>query len=157
MSGIDSLDARILLALDDDPELTILALSRQLGVARNTVHARLGKLAGNGVLGDFSRRVEPAALGYQMVAFVSLEISQSTQPSTTAALRGLPEAIEVHATTGDADLLVKVVARDTQDMHRITNEILAIEGVVRTSTVISLQEAMPPRMRALLEAAVNHT
>jgi DNA-binding Lrp family transcriptional regulator len=99
--------------------------------------------------------VEPTALGYQMVAFVSLEISQSMQPSTTAALRALPETIEVHATTGDADLLVKVVARDTQDMHRITNEILAIGSVVRSSTVISLHEAMPPRMRALLEAAAE--
>ncbi|MFC7340153.1 Lrp/AsnC family transcriptional regulator [Saccharopolyspora griseoalba] len=155
MDGIDSLDARILLALDDDPELTILALSRQLGVARNTVHARLRKLGRNGVLGDFSRRVEPTALGYQMVAFVSLEISQSMQPRTTAALRELPEAVEVHATTGDADLLVKIVARDTQDLHRITNEVLAIDSVVRSSTVISLREAMPLRMRALLEAAAR--
>lgn len=155
MSGIDPLDARILLALDDDPELTILALSRQLGVARNTVHARLQKLARNGVLGDFSRRVDPTALGFQMVAFVSLEISQSQQPSTTAALRELPEVVEIHATTGDADMLVKVVARDTQDMHRITNAILAIDSVVRSSTVISLHEAMTTRMRALLQVAAG--
>ena len=45
MSLIDPLDARILLALDDDPAATILSLSRTLGVARNTVQARLKRRA----------------------------------------------------------------------------------------------------------------
>ncbi|RRO18964.1 Lrp/AsnC family transcriptional regulator [Saccharopolyspora rhizosphaerae] len=152
---MDPLDARILLALDDDPELTVLALSRKLGVARNTVHARLRKLGQNGVLGAFSRRVDPVALGYDLVAFVSMQISQTTQPVTTTALRELPEVIEVHATSGDADLLVKVVARDTLDLHRITTAILDIDGVERTSTAISLHEAMTTRMRGLLEAAAR--
>jgi len=44
MTAIDPLDARILLALDDDPEATTLALSRRLGIARNTVHARLRRI-----------------------------------------------------------------------------------------------------------------
>ena len=38
---LDSLDGRIILALDKDPEASALALSRTLGVSRNTVHARL--------------------------------------------------------------------------------------------------------------------
>ena len=142
-------------ALDDDPDLTILGLSRELGVARNTVHARLRKLGHNGVIGDFSRRVDPVALGYDLVAFVSMQISQTKQPVTTTALRELPEVIEIHATSGDADLMVKVVARDTQDLHRITNEILGIDGVERTSTAISLHEAMTTRMRGLLEVAAR--
>ncbi|TDD88077.1 Lrp/AsnC family transcriptional regulator [Saccharopolyspora karakumensis] len=155
VNEIDALDARILLALDDDPDLTILGLSRQLGVARNTVHARLRKLGHNGVIGDFSRRVDPVALGYDLVAFVSMQISQTKQPVTTTALRELPEVIEIHATSGDADLMVKVVARDTQDLNRITNEILGIDGVERTSTAISLHEAMTTRMRGLLEVAAR--
>jgi DNA-binding Lrp family transcriptional regulator len=155
VNEIDALDARILLALDDDPDLTILGLSRELGVARNTVHARLRKLGHNGVIGDFSRRVDPVALGYDLVAFVSMQISQTKQPVTTTALRELPEVIEIHATSGDADLMVKVVARDTQDLNRITNEILGIDGVERTSTAISLHEAMTTRMRGLLEVAAR--
>ena len=45
---LDSLDGRIILALDKDPEASALALSRTLGVARNTVHARLGRLERSG-------------------------------------------------------------------------------------------------------------
>ena len=63
----------------------------------------------------------------------------------------VPEVIEMHATTGDADYLVKVVARDTGHLHRITNRILAIEGVVRSNTVVSLSQVMGNRTRPLLE------
>ncbi|MCU1405772.1 MAG: Lrp/AsnC family transcriptional regulator, partial [Glaciihabitans sp.] len=56
MNRVDPLDARLLLALDDDPDATVLSLSRSLGVARNTVHARLRRLAADGTLKGFSRR-----------------------------------------------------------------------------------------------------
>ncbi|MDQ0819159.1 DNA-binding Lrp family transcriptional regulator [Arthrobacter sp. V4I6] len=46
----DSLDARIILALDEDPEASALALSRTLSLARNAVHARLTKLERGGAL-----------------------------------------------------------------------------------------------------------
>ena len=148
---MDSLDARILLALDDDPEATSLALAQRLGVARNTLHARVQRMRGAGVLRDFSRRVEPAALGRSLTAFVSVWLSQVTGRHAIEALRGIPEVIEVHATTGDADLLLKVVARDTRDLHRISDLLITVPDIVRTSTVISLNEEMPLRLRALLE------
>lgn len=102
---------------------------------------------------EYSRRVDPAALGRELVAFVSVALSQTSRHSATAALRAVPEVIEMHATTGEADLLLKIVALDTADLYRITGQILALPAVVRTSTVISLREEMPLRTRALLEQA----
>jgi DNA-binding Lrp family transcriptional regulator len=154
MAGIDALDARIILALDDDPGATILSLSRVLGIARNTVHARLRRLAEDGALKPFSQRVDLGALGYELVAFMSLSVSQ-TDPGIVAGLLGLPEVISAHFTTGNADVLVQVVAKNTGDLHRITRSILAIDGVVRSSTVISLEEAVPYRPHALLRAAAG--
>jgi DNA-binding Lrp family transcriptional regulator len=154
MTRIDALDARIILALDDDPDATILALSRALGIARNTVHARLRRLAADGALKPFSQRVDLAALGYELVAFMSLSVSQ-TDPGIVRGLLDLPEVISAHYTTGDADLLVQVVAKNTRDLYRITTSILAIEGVNRTSTAISLIEPIPNRPHALLRAAAS--
>lgn len=152
MTSIDPLDARILLALDDEPDASILSLSRGLGVARNTIQARLRRLAAT-VLGDFGRRVLPSALGYRLLAFVFLEIRQSSGDSAAEELVRLPEVVEIHSTTGDADLLVRVVAKDTTDLYRVTNSMLAIPGVTRSSTAISLVEVLPLRMRPLIEAA----
>jgi DNA-binding Lrp family transcriptional regulator len=157
MTSIDALDARLLLALDDDPDATVLALARTLGVARNTVHARLRRLETGGALRETSRRVSAAALGYTLVAFVSIAVSQVNGHLAVAGLTRLREVVEIHNITGDADLLVKVVARDTEDLLRVTRAIIAVEGVVRTNTAVSLSEEMPLRLRGLLEAAAHPT
>lgn len=155
MHLIDALDAEILLTLDRDPQATVLSLSRTLGVARNTVHARLRRLANDGSLAPFSQRVRTEALGLPLIAFISISISQSSSDLAVAALQTIPEIIEMHATTGDADLMAKVAARDPADLHRITNAMLAIDGVVRTSTAMSLVEVMPTRTVPLLQAAAH--
>lgn len=155
MGPLDPLDARILLALDDEPDSTVLALAHRLGVARNTVQARLRRLREAGVIRAYSRRVDPTAIGYPLLAFALVELSQSDDHEAIAGLAALPEVLEIHATTGAADLLVKVVARDTTDLHRLTVAILAIRGVVRMNTTVSLIQAMPLRVRALIERAAG--
>ena len=55
MRNVDALDARILLALDADPRATTIALADRLGLARNTVQARLKRLEENGRLREPSR------------------------------------------------------------------------------------------------------
>lgn len=155
MHLIDALDAEILLAMDADPQATVLSLSRTLGVARNTVHARLRRLVNDGSLAPFSQRVRTGALGLPLIAFISISISQSASDEAMAALRTIPEIIEMHATTGDADLLAKVAAKDPADLHRVTRSMLAIAGVVRTSTAMSLVEVMPARTLPLLQAAAG--
>lgn len=152
---MDSLDAKILLALDEQPDATALALAARLGIARNTLAARLQRMQQAGVLREFTRRVDPARVGYALVAFVSIALSQDSSAGAIETLRGIPEVIEMHSTTGEADLLVKVVARDTADLHRLTGRLLAAPGVVRTSTAISLCEEMPLRIRALIEEAAK--
>lgn len=155
MYQLDSLDARILLALDHNPNATILALAQTLGVARNTVHARLRRLTEGEVLGPVSKRLDPRALGYDLTAFLELSIRQGTSENAQAALRKIPEIIEIYATTGDSDLRVRLVAKGTADLHRITNLILETPGLLRTTTSIALLEAMPMRLSALLHRAAE--
>ena len=151
MHNLDATDARILLALDDEPDATTLSLSRTLGIARNTVHARLRKLAERELLGQPSQRVNPASLGYSLTAFLRLSISQSSTNSTFEALARIPEITEVLAITGDGDLQARVVARDPAHLYLITTAILDIDGVTRSSTALAMAEIIPSRMGPLLE------
>ena len=75
-AALDGHDARLLLALAQDPRATVLALAEQVGLSRNTVQARLARLEERGVLGSFERRIDPAALGYPLTAFVSVQLVQ---------------------------------------------------------------------------------
>lgn len=97
----------------------------------------------SGALRDFSRHLDPASLGRSLTAFVSVSLSQATGQRAIDALRGIPEVIEIHAVTGDSDLLAKVVARDSADFHRIAGTLLAMPDIVRFSTAISTKEEMP--------------
>ncbi|SDP16564.1 transcriptional regulator, AsnC family [Klenkia soli] len=151
MHTLDATDARILLALDDDPQASTMALATRLGLARNTVHARLRRLEDDGPLREHSRRVDATALGRHLLAFMTLSLSQREGSAETArALAAIPEVVEVLATTGDADLLARVVAVDTADLYRITEQVLAAPGVQRASTSIALAEVLPLRMAPLL-------
>ncbi|GAB2455803.1 DNA-binding Lrp family transcriptional regulator [Conyzicola lurida] len=151
MPNIDATDARILLALDDEPEATTLSLSRALGIARNTVHARLRKLVERDLLGSPSQRVNPASLGYGLTAFLRLSITQSNADARIAALTAIPEIVEILAITGEGDLQARVVARDPAHLYRLTTGILEIDGVTRSSTALAMAEIVPNRMRPLLE------
>jgi len=153
MSEIDDLDARLLLLLSDEPRLGVLECSRQLGVARGTVQARLDRLERRGVLRGFPPAVDLAAMGYVLTAFAVLEIAQGRRVEVAARLEAIDEVCEVHATTGQGDLLVRIVARSNADLQRVIDEVVDVRWVERTSTSIALTTPIPYRVRPLLERA----
>ena len=138
MSTLDATDARLLLALDDDPQATRVDLAQRLELSRNTVHARLTRWEDQAVLGAVDHRVMPKTLGYSLTAFVTIQIDQHRLDELTVAMTEIPEVLEVHGIAGMTDLIARVVARDTEDLYRIAGVLLAAPGVERTSVGISM-------------------
>ncbi|WP_244453878.1 Lrp/AsnC family transcriptional regulator [Streptomyces malaysiensis] len=119
---VDATDARILLALADDPRTTVVALADRLRLSRNTVQARLAKLEQSGALGSFERRITPGLLGYPLAAFVTARVDQHRLAEVADALAAIAEVVEVLGLTGETDLLVRVVARYRRPLpHRRAN------------------------------------
>lgn len=148
---VDATDARLLLALAESPRATVLALAERLGLSRNTVQARLAGLRDRGVLTSFERRIDPAALGYPLTAFVTVQVVQRRLAEVAVALDRVPEVVEVLGLSGPADLLVRVVARDADDLYRIAGQLLATEGVERTTTSLVMRTLVEHRVAPLLE------
>ncbi|SCD42636.1 Winged helix-turn-helix DNA-binding [Streptomyces sp. di188] len=88
--AIDHLDGRIILLLAREPRIGVLEMSRRLGVARGTVQARLDRLQSNGVIRGFGPQVDPAALGYPVTAFATLQIRQGQGTDVRAHLATSP-------------------------------------------------------------------
>ena len=147
---VDQVDARLLLALSDDPNATSVALAERLGLSRNTVAARLARLDERGALHGFERRIDPAALGHPLHAYVTVQVIQRHLDEAGAALAEIPEVLQVHGTSGPADLLVHVVATDADDLYRIAGQILAIPWVERTNTALVMREMVGYRIEPLL-------
>jgi DNA-binding Lrp family transcriptional regulator len=149
-TGIDRLDARLLEAVAEAPRAGVMELARRLKVARGTVQARLEKLQRRGVVTGFSPDIDLRALGYGVLAFVTLEIVQGRLGDVVEHLAGIPEVLEVHATTGPGDLHARVVARTNEHLQAVIGEILGVTGISRTTTQIALTEQLRFRVLPLV-------
>ncbi|MER5427520.1 Lrp/AsnC family transcriptional regulator [Streptomyces sp. NPDC002588] len=143
-------DARILLALTTDPRATVVALAERLGLSRNTVQARLGRMEQGDALGSFERRITTKALGYPLTAFVTARVDQHRLAEVSEELGAINEVVEVFGLSGETDLLVRVVAADAEDLYRIAGRILAIPAIERTTTALAMRELVPHRLTPLL-------
>ena len=152
---VDDLDAGLIGLLTEEPRIGVLEASRRLGVARGTVQARLDRMDKRGVITGYGPDVDPAALGYGVTAFITLEIRQARGHDPVAAgLEAIPEILEVHTITGAGDMLCRVVARTNADLQRVVDAIVEVNGVVRTATVIALDAPVQYRVLPLVRAAV---
>src|SRR4029077_15250050 len=122
-------------------------------VARGTVQARLERLQERGVITGYGPEVDPAALGYEVTAFITLEIRQAGGHDPVAErLAAIPEVLEGHTITGASDMLCRVVAYSNADLQRVLDAIVSTDGVVRSATVISLATQVPYRMLPLVRS-----
>ncbi|MEU4092281.1 Lrp/AsnC family transcriptional regulator [Streptomyces sp. NPDC026673] len=158
----DELDARILALLLEQPRTSVREYARILGVARGTLQARLDRLERDGVITGYGPRLSPGALGYQVLAFVHLEVTQGHLDDAGEALAAVPEIIEAFSITGGGDLLTRVVARDAAHLEDVIQRLIQVPGVVRTRTEVALRERVPQRMLPLVrevgrEAAAGRT
>jgi DNA-binding Lrp family transcriptional regulator len=152
----DRLDAQLVQLLRDEPRVGVLEASRRLGVARGTVQARLDRMQSRGVITGFGPDIDPAAIGYGVTAFVTLEIRQAGGHDPVArGLAAIPEVLEVHTITGTGDMLCRVVAKTNADLQRVIDVIVDVAGVVRASTVIALATPLPYRVLPLVRAAAG--
>jgi DNA-binding Lrp family transcriptional regulator len=153
---MDDLDATLLRLFTEHPRIGVLEASRRLGVARGTVQARLDKLARAGVVTGWGPELDPAAVGYPVTAFLTLEIRQGSGHETIARhLAGIPEVLEAYTITGAGDMWARVVARSNADLQRVIDAVLSDPGIVRSSTVIALATQIPHRVLPLVEAATT--
>jgi DNA-binding Lrp family transcriptional regulator len=122
-----------------------------LGVARGTVQARLDRLIERGVISSLGPSVSPAALGYPVMAFCTLEIQQRKgRDKVVEHLAEIPEVLEVHTITGSGDLFARFVAKDNSDLQRVIDQVVGDGLVVRASTTIALAELVEHRTLPLV-------
>jgi len=143
--ALDRTDRALVAALAAEPRAGVLQLSRRLGVARNTVQARLDRLVAQGVITGFGPDVDLRRIGYSVSAYVTLEIAQGRTPGVIDALTEIGEVVEAHQTTGQGDLLCRVVATDNDHLGHVINRIVEVPGINRTTTALVLGTRIPPR------------
>jgi DNA-binding Lrp family transcriptional regulator len=155
LNNLDPTDLKILLELIRNPRIQIGELSESLGIARNTAQSRVRRMFRAGILHDGGREIDLGAVGYDVVAFVTIEVTHRELDGVVGALRLLPQVLEVHEISGRGDVWCRVVATDTHNLQAALRQVLRIKGVIRTETVLALHTHIPYRTEPLISRLVQ--
>ncbi|CDO28551.1 AsnC family transcriptional regulator [Mycobacterium vulneris] len=153
---LDALDSALLSMLASEPRLPILELASRLKVARNTVQARMKRLEESGVVRGYPPNINLAELGFTVHAFVGIETDQNKMDAIIEALRAYPHVLEVHATTGRADLLVRIAAQTQQELLDIIQQVHRIDGVKHSETMLAMATPVEYRSLPLVQQLTQH-
>ncbi|GAA4804473.1 Lrp/AsnC family transcriptional regulator [Litoribaculum gwangyangense] len=139
---IDGIDKKILRALMLDARTPILEIARNVGISGAAIHQRLRKLEKSKLISGSKFIINPKILGYSTLAFVGIYLDKAANTDEVIrALKRIPEIVECHFTTGSFGIFVKVLSLDnTHLMHIINKNIQTITGVLRTESLISLDQ-----------------
>jgi len=135
------METKLLRRLQQSGRESWAALGQLVGLTGPAVAERIRKLEERGVIRGFTAVLDPAAVGYTLLAFVAVTLERPEhRVPFLARIDALPEVQECHHIAGDADYLLKIRCRDTGDLERvISDEIKGLPGVARTRTTISLK------------------
>ena len=114
------------------------------GVSRAAIHQRVQRLIEVGVITGSGFDVNPKSLGYTTCTYVGLNLERgSMYKEVVKRLQTIPEIVECHFTTGGYTMLLKLYARDNEQLMELLNSKLqSIPGVVSTETLISLEQSI---------------
>ncbi|MEU7142627.1 Lrp/AsnC ligand binding domain-containing protein [Nocardia sp. NPDC046473] len=147
---LDELDLAILTAMHEYQKAGILELSRRTRVARATVQSRIGRMEESGVIASYDPQIDVTAAGFDVQAFVTLEIAQGALDAVAAELETIPGVLEAYATTGTGDVWCRIGADSHAGLQSVLLSIDRTSSVVRSHSVIVLSTVVPFRTLPLL-------
>jgi Lrp/AsnC family transcriptional regulator, regulator for asnA, asnC and gidA len=134
---LDAVDRRILALLVEDGRKPAAEMARHIpGVSERSIRYRIERLKRSGVL-RVSAIINPQALGYATIGDVVIDVAPGCLQEVAAQLVALDQVSYVAGAVGDGDLNAQVYAHDTEELVRLTNEVIGvIPGVTRVRTII---------------------
>jgi Lrp/AsnC family transcriptional regulator for asnA, asnC and gidA len=144
MDKIDNLDKKILSILARNARIAFKDVAAECNVSRAAIHQRVQHLMEDGVITGSGFDVNPKSLGYSTCTYVGITLERgSMYKQVVERLVHIPEIVECHFTTGPYTMLIKLYARDNEQlMDLLNNKLQGINGVISTETLISLEQSI---------------
>jgi len=147
-SSVDDLDRRLIEELRSDGRAPLSRLADMLGIAASTVHARLSRLLRTGVIQHFTVVVDPATLGYDTEALVSVRIRPGARSQLTAfaeQLKAHPQVAQYFYLAGAEDFVIHYRGRNRQDLRDFVTDHLSRQPIVAaTNTSLVFEHESGP-------------
>ncbi|MCB1957616.1 MAG: Lrp/AsnC ligand binding domain-containing protein [Rhodocyclaceae bacterium] len=140
---MDRIDLKILAELQADARLSIVELSRRVGLTKTPCAERVRRLERSGVIHGYHAELDPVAMGVGHIVVVQVLLTSTSERDLlrfNEAVRKI-EAIEsCHMIAGDFDYLLKVRTRDINEYRKVMGEeISGLPCVKQTHTYVVME------------------
>lgn len=131
---LDAHDRRIAAALQSDNRQGVEEIAELTGLSSSSVHRRIARLREAGAIRAEVAVLDPKAFGVAMTFIVEIVLEKVRVPEVATIkkrLKAAPEVQQIYNVTGDADLLLIVLARDVEHFEEISRRLFSADPQVR--------------------------
>ena len=141
---VDKTDLKILEILIQDAKKPFTEVAKKVFVSQGTVHVRMNKMQEAGIVEKTTLKINYAKLGFDITAFIGIYLEKSAlYEKVLEKLKQIPEITNIHYTTGNYSMFVKIHCRDTNHLKEVLHDKMQqVDGIERTETMISLEESL---------------
>jgi DNA-binding Lrp family transcriptional regulator len=141
---IDPIDLRILNELRLEGRIPNAELAARVGLSESACLRRVRRLEDQQYIERYAAKLNLAKLGWGMSVMVRITLKSQADRDLRAfeqAISAVPEINECFLTTGEADYILRVLARDAADIERVHSSVLTkLPGVARVESSLVLRE-----------------
>ena len=149
---IDDINLKIINILNKDSSLPFVEIAKQIGISDATVHIRVRRLLAAGIIKKFTISLDNNKLGYDHLAFMGINIEPGTADEVTNSLTTIDEVLEIHEMHGRFDLLLKIRAKDLEEMREIVvNKIRKLPRIIETELMTALKTRKEDHMVPMMD------
>ncbi len=147
---IDDIDKTILMYLIENTRMPFTEIAKKMNVSAGTIHVRVKKLEDAGIIKGTTLITDYDKMGYQFVAYLGLLLTKTNKIQRVVdELYKIPNVTVAHIVAGKYNIFCKIRARDTNHAKELIFKIDQIEDVLRTESMISLEESFNDKNRLM--------
>ena len=138
---MDEIDGKILRILSENADTTATEMMSQVNLSIPAINKRISKLRQSGLIRKYTILTDPEKAGKSIQAFILVVLQQpSGAAKLTEYIRSDPDILECYAVTGEYDYILKVCARDVEQLDEKLTLLKQQKGVAKSYTMLSLME-----------------
>jgi len=143
MSGIklDKKDVEILKFIQEDCKKSVKEIARKISSPITTVYAKIKRMEDLGIIKNYKTILDAKKLDKGTTAFILVSFGYRTpgidkpldQREIANKIAKFPEVLESHLLSGNWDIIIKVKAKDVDEIGKfVVDKLRKLEGVEKT-------------------------
>ena len=140
--GLDEIDLQILNLLQKKATTSNKVIAEKVHLSQPAVSARVNQMEEKGYIRGYHAIINPQAFGYQIKAFINLEVEPAQKKTFYPFIESVRNVIECNCVTGDYSMLLEVLLKTTDELDLFIGE---LQNYGRTKTLMVFSTSVEHR------------